>query len=330
MVKRLVDMRRLALGLIVLIASLFAATASRADTGFVETTISVPGGAPIPVAIWYPSTGTATDQPIGLFRQHVAPDGPIKGQHLPLIVIGHGNNGSKESHYDTALALAEAGFVVAAIDHPGDTYRDQSRAAMVTDRPAALSRLIDFMLKSWDGRGAIDPARIGAFGFSSGGFTVLAAAGGKPDFSLIGPHCASHPRYYDCQLLARQAPGDQAATPIVADPRIRALVVAAPALGFTFAQGLSAVKIPVQLWRADADQILPAPDYADAVRAALPSPPQFETVANAVHFDFLAPCSIALAKIAPPICTSRLGFDRAIFHARFNRTVTAFFEAKLK
>ncbi|WP_447406494.1 hypothetical protein, partial [Clostridium perfringens] len=73
------------------------------------------------------------------------------------------------------------------------------------------------------------------------------------------------------------------------DPRIKAIVVAAPAIGFTFDRaGLEKVRIPVQLWRADNDQILPAPFYADAVRAALPIRPDFHAVSGAGHFDFLA------------------------------------------
>jgi predicted dienelactone hydrolase len=52
-------------------------------------------------------------------------------------------------------------------------------------------------------------------------------------------------------------------------------------------------------------------------------------VAHAGHFDFLAPCPPALAHIAPPICSSAPGFDRAAFHQEFNRDVVAFFARTL-
>jgi predicted dienelactone hydrolase len=113
------------------------------------------------------------------------------------------------------------------------------------------------------------------------------------------------------------------AWPVQPDPRIRALVVAAPALGFTFGKaGLSSVTIPVQLWRADEDEILPVPDYADAVRKALPRAPEFHAVPSAGHFDFLMPCTSTA--IAPEICRSRPGFDRAAFHRDFNARVVRF------
>jgi len=117
----------------------------------------------------------------------------------------------------------------------------------------------------------------------------------------------------------------------VADARIKAAVVAAPALGFTFSpDGLKDVKVPVQLWRAENDVIVPHPRYAEAVRLALPEAPDYHVVPNAGHFDFLAPCSDALASIAPAICTSAAGFDRPAFHAGFNSEVVKFFEKTLQ
>jgi predicted dienelactone hydrolase len=67
--------------------------------------------------------------------QVVAAGAPIVGEHLPLIVMSHGNGGFFGGHADTAQALAQAGFVVAALTHPGDNYKDQSRATAMADRP---------------------------------------------------------------------------------------------------------------------------------------------------------------------------------------------------
>ncbi len=231
----------------------------------------------------------------------MAVDGPVQGSKLRLVVISHGNGGTKDGHYDTALALAKAGFVEAALEHTGDNYRDQSRAIDVLNRPRELHRLIDYMLADWPEHAVLDSQEVGAFGFSSGRFTVLAAAGGDPDLSLVGAHCMAHPKFYDCSLLAEHQNTPAAPEAVVHDSRIKALVVAAPALGFTFLHGLAGVTQPVQLWRADDDRVLPAPEYADAVRSALPTPPDFHGVPNADHFDFLAPCSPQLAKVAPPI-----------------------------
>jgi predicted dienelactone hydrolase len=320
---------RLAPVLLILALLILPAPAARASVGFEAMAMPMDSGSPIPVAIWYPADAPAAETPLGLFRQTVATDAPVAGSALPLVVISHGSGGSKDGHYDTALALAKAGFVVAALEHDGDNYRDHSGAADIMRRPARLVRLIDYMLGEWRGRAAIDPARIGAFGFSAGGFAVLAAAGGRPDFGLVARHCAEHPQFFDCKVLADSPGTAPPAAGLPPDRRIKALVVAAPALGFTFANGLAGVTQPVQLWRADDDRVLPAPFYADAVRASLPSPPEFHPVAGADHFDFLAPCSERLAQLVPIICRSAPGFDRAAFHAQFNDAVVAFFRRAL-
>ena len=252
---------------------------------------------------------------------------------LPLVVISHGNGGDFRSHVDTAQALAEAGFAVAALTHTGDNWRDQSRATDVANRPRQLSVLIDYMLGAWEGRAGLDPKRIGAFGFSAGGASVLIAAGGKPDLGRVAEHCRARPGFYDCRLISpdqHRIWSQAASTSWRSDRRIKALVVAAPALGFTFTEaGLADVRQPVQLWQAEADSILPAPFYVEPVRAALPTPPEFHRVEGAAHFDFLTPCTPQLAKVAPAICAPTPGFDRTAFHESFNREVTRFFVGTL-
>lgn len=317
------------LSAVTLLAITLAGTCVHA-AGFQRGIAADPDGKPLEIGIWYPSLATATPISMGPTTMSVAVNAPIQGKGLPLVVISHGNGGSSLSHFDTAIALADGGFVVVAVTHTGDNYADQSRSLDVMDRPRHISRAIDHMLSTWDGKATIDPARIGIFGFSSGGFTALASIGGVPDFSKVGPMCAQYPGDYACQLVAKSG-SNAAALPRSAvmgavDPRIKAAVVAAPALGFTFSpDGLKNVKVPVQLWRAENDVIVPHPRYAEAVRLALPQAPDYHVVSNAGHFDFLAPCSSGLVAIAPAICTSATGFDRAAFHASFNAAVANFF-----
>ena len=280
------------------------------------------------VGVWYPASGTPVHQRLGLGAQDVVAGATAPAGRHPLIVISHGTGGDFAGHVDTAVALARAGFIVAALTHPGDNWRDDSRATRIEVRPAALSATITYMLRAWPGHASIDPNRIGAFGFSAGGLTVLAAAGGRPDLARLSGHCRRHPDFFDCTLLKAQPREAAVPWPDLRDTRIKAIVVAAPALGFAFDRaGLAEVRVPVQLWRADDDHILPAPLYADAVRASLPRQPEFHAVSGAGHFDFLAPC--ANPAPVPRLCASAPGFDRATFHALFNQAVVRFFSSKL-
>jgi predicted dienelactone hydrolase len=321
-----------AIGLLMMLG----AAAHAGDVGFQQMTIADGTDKPLTIGVWYPTGAPATPQPLGPFTQDVAIGAPAAGKRLPLVVMSHGTGGWYGEHYDTALALAHAGFVVAALSHTGDTYDDHSQATQIWKRPARLRRLIDYMLADWSDHGRIDAGRVGVFGFSAGGFTALVAAGGTADFNLVKPHCLKLPAAFECGLVSQMSAADLAriAPPrsaFVHDPRIKAAVVAAPALGFAFGrEGLKDVRLPIQLWRAEDDHVLPNPDYAQAVRHALPRRPEYHVVANADHFDFLAPCNDRLAQAASEICAERPGFDRAAFHATFNLAVVAFFERTLR
>ena len=305
--------------------------------GFEAVRIPNGGEPPLKAGIWYPTSAEPRDVPLESFHQRVAPSGPVKGRALPLIVISHGGGGSYAGHYDTAVALARAGFVVAAVSHAGDTYDDQSKVLMPWRRPAQLSRLIDFMLTDWREHADIDAQRIGAFGFSNGGFTVLVEAGGIPDLDKIDPYCAENPQHDLCTALAKA--GIHSVTKTVqpppdawkADRRIRAIAAAAPAFGFTFGRaGLASVQIPVLLWRAADDRHQPDPWYEEHVRSALPRAPEYHVEPLAGHYAFLPPCSAQMRDAAPQICIDEPGFDRAAFHQRLNATLSGFFRAALQ
>ena len=131
--------------------------------------------------------------------------------------------------------------------------------------PKAYSALMDNVgktLAAWPGRNHIDPTRIGAFGFSAGGFTVLTAVGGHPDLRIIPSHCATRPEFVCNVLRAADSPlvkdNAKAIDGFAADKRIRAVVLAAPGLGFTFSKGgLAKVAVPVQLWTGENDRVTP-------------------------------------------------------------------------
>lgn len=308
------------------------------NVGFQQVTVPDPKGKPLQVAIWYPSPAPASPQPLGLFQQTVAMKGALTGNRLPLVLISHGTSGSLASHYDTALELARAGLVVAAVTHAGDNSQDQSYVGNrldLIDRPRQIKCVLDYLLGAWQEHNHLDPARIGIFGFSLGGFTALVAIGGTPDLQRIPQFCSEKPEAPECRFI-RERHGDQLDEVPTLEPtwihdaRIKAAVVAAPAVSFTFASGgLSHVKVPVQLWRAEEDRESPNQWNSDIVRDALPTPQDVHTVRRAGHFAFLAPCSEALAKAVPKICQDAPGFDRGAFHMEFDRSVATFFTTKL-
>lgn len=309
---------------------------SERPVGFEMATATGADGRAFAVGVWYPTQ--ARPRPttfLGGVIMDVAPDAPISGRNLPLVVISHGNGGGPGSHADLALALADAGHVVAAPMHTGDNYADQSAAgsaSLFSGRNRQLRATVDYLLKDWHGHDRIDPQRIGAFGFSAGGFTVLTAVGARPDLRIVAKQCATSPEFVCDVLGAAKSPLLDANTATLGDaflpdPRIKAAVVAAPGLGFTMTpEGLAEVRVPVQLWSGDADDKVPYASNAKPVREALGSRVEFHAVPGAGHLSFLTPCGV----LRPPgLCSDPGKFDRKAFHADMDSRVVAFFEKNM-
>jgi predicted dienelactone hydrolase len=306
--------------------------------GFQQLSIPDAADRPLLIGIWYPSETPTLLRPLESYRQEVALDGTISGDRLPLIVMSHGTGESFSAHYDTAIALAGAGFVVAAVTHTGDNYQDRSYAFTQQNfvgRARHIHRVIDYMLGTWPEHQRLDPKRVGAFGHSAGGFTVLLAIGGIPTFGGAVQFCAAHPEAWECRQIGQvrhEGPPPTEVTSLASAPdlHIRAAVIAAPAAIYNFSSGgLALVTIPLQLWSADDDKITPPQWNTEVLRTALPIAPEFRAVPGADHFAFVAPCSEALANVATLLCNDPPSFDRVAFHRDFNRAVVTFFSAQL-
>ena len=281
-------------------------------------------------AVWSPCDAPAAMLRLRRIEMPGVKDCPVVGGQLPLVIISHGGGGWYGGHHDTATALADAGYVVAAITHP-----DADGRGWQTDRPAAVKRLIDYMLGEWTGRAQLDADRIGFFGFSRGGYTGLVLIGGKPDFRLFVLHCKEVPTDPICTppggTKATHSQGSAETTrPLTHDQRINAAVIAAP-LGLVFSpEGLKDVAVPVQLWRPENDELATHPYNAEAVYHALPVETDYRVISGAGHFVILAPCTQRQAQAGPAICHDTDGFDRVAFHKKFNADILAFFQKHLE
>jgi predicted dienelactone hydrolase len=282
--------------------------------------------------VWTPCSMPNSDIKFGPYVIPGVRDCPITTAQLPLIVISHGYGGSFLGHHDLAEALADAGFVVAAINHSGDNYRlrdgsSDSISALAT-RTTDIQRLVNFMLQQWVSRGRLAAGQVGFFGFSRGGYTGLVLAGARPDFKrlpmLPSSPCVTAPESAACARL-RQGFRELLALPLARDTRIKAAVIADPFSVVFDADRLKDVTIPIQLWASEYGGDGVTPDSVATLRRSLPNPPDWHAVENAAHFAFLAPCSPAQLDASPEICRDGKGFDRVAFHADFDAKVLAFF-----
>src|SRR5713226_4878455 len=80
-------------------------------------------------AVWSPCAAPPQEIKFRFVTIAAVRNCPIAGDRLPLIVVSYGSGGWFGAHRDTAAMLADAGFVVAALDHPGATATGHSRTA---------------------------------------------------------------------------------------------------------------------------------------------------------------------------------------------------------
>lgn len=103
-----------------------------------------------------------------------ADDGPMLEGRFPLVTLSHGTGGSAEIMSWLARDLASRGYIVAGVNHPGNNAVEPYTAEgfmLWWERARDVSAVIDLVLADPPIGPHIDANRIGAMGFSLGGYT---------------------------------------------------------------------------------------------------------------------------------------------------------------
>lgn len=282
---------------------------------------------PMRAAIFFPTEDHADITKIGPLEVSAAKDVSVQGGRHPLVLLSHGSGGSMFSHQDTATFLAKHGFVVAAIEHPGDSFRDDSGLGtdrVLLGRSMQLSALLDCVLSQAPFSTSIDIKKIGVAGFSAGGYTALVMVGAKPKFSRIKAYCALHPKSILCSGGGTVGISSPPLSP-KADERIRAAFVMSPVAAFFDHESLSRLSAPIELYAANGDSVLPIQDNARWVRDNVPTLARYTEISDADHFVFLSPCTPKMESIMPSLCLDPPGVDRHAIHESLNNDMLRFF-----
>jgi len=191
------------------LALLFTATLAQ-TAGFRFIDVPADGEGPaLRGAMWSPCSKAPGEIDLGNTTVPGVKDCPIDCEKLPLVVISHGRGGSFIGHNDIAEMLADAGFVAAAINHPGDTASDLSRSgdlSVFIERPTDIKRLIGFMIAASPAASRIDMERIGFFGFSRGGCTGPVLVGANPDWAGASALCQQSSSHICEQIQGEEFP----------------------------------------------------------------------------------------------------------------------------
>jgi predicted dienelactone hydrolase len=289
------------------------------------------------VAIWYPTSAEPSDVEFGPYTMHVARDATPADGEFGLVVISHGSGGGTLNHRDLAMALAAAGYVVAAPMHPRDNSQDMSGVGSVgvwTGRPRQVSRVIDWVLEDKALGPRIQRVRIGVVGHSSGGYTALAVAGAKPSMNALIQHCRGIPE--DTRFCsfggsaAREAALRGGDIPDVHDRRVRAIVLLAPHGALFTDEALSHLAVPVRIYGAERDDLTPVQYHAERLAKVLAATAEYVLIKGAAHFSFIASVPDRLRNSAGGTGQDPKGFDRDALHETLNVEIVDFFNRTLK
>ncbi|MGC1548802.1 MAG: hypothetical protein WA777_09740 [Rhodanobacter sp.] len=342
-------LRWLALTLFIAPSLLFAQAVT--GVGFRAITIHDPvNGSSMPGYVFYPSVqakGITTVGPYDVDATRNAP--PIPGAK-PLVVISHGHGGSDLGHNALATYLASHGFIVATLEHPGDNFHDTSGAShstVLVGRPIQVQATISALLDDPQWKSLIDADRIGVAGFSAGGYTSLLLVGAVPHFARFIDYCHRYPNdegtCSDASKIKAEAARqgmtlDQWVARIqndltrwgnTDDPRVKAAFVMAPQSIVFDQTGIEKIDRPVFLYYGEADHMLIPSENAARIRPWMKTLVGFKVVPKADHWVFIDPCTPALSKDAPDICSDPPGVDRIKVHAQLDADALAFFRKTL-
>ncbi len=279
-------------------------------------------------ALWYPTKVTTGRTTVGPFTMSATRGAPIGEGRYGLILLSHGTGGGRLNHRDTAIRLAESGYIVAAPEHAGDSWRDERYSGTSENwrrRPRQLSAVLDRLLGDAAFGPRIDLARIGAVGHSAGGYSVLALIGGRADMGVLARHCTLR-HDEDPEFCGYGRPGghDNLPMPDLSDPRIGAVVAVAP-VGALFGDGaFSGVTVPTQIHRLEADRVLREPWHAENIVRLMGDNAHLVVHPEAHHFAFISPFPPALADEVGAAGRDPAGFDRRGFLGEIDEQILGF------
>ncbi|RRO10403.1 alpha/beta hydrolase family protein [Pectobacterium aquaticum] len=339
---------RITIGLITNLLLSFAVMAN-AGIGFQHITLA--DGAtnrPLDVAVFYPASSSSQTTTIGdnaVFPGiAVSKNAVPESGEYPLIVVSHGYGGSWFNQFWLAQVLVKQGYIVAAPNHPGTTFKDMrvEKAQELWLRPNDISRVITALLAAPEKTGRVDAQRIAAVGHSLGGWTVLELAGGRFSTEQFEKDCLTHAGLASCKVYEKMQVAKNAASRAqldksLADPRISAVISLDMGLarGFT-AESLAAIHIPILIMAAGyPNEELPAElESHDLAQKLPPAYSTYKEIADATHFSFMQLCkpgAIEIINAENPgdgmICLDGGERSREKIHQEVGKDVSDFLQA---
>ncbi len=199
---------------------------------------------PLVTEIWYPTYDTekkenSDDLPVFKMIQTIH-NASIPDKKFPLLLVSHGTGGNRFSLTWFVERMVREGYIVVAMDHFGNSTFNKLPREFVKwwERAIDVKYVLTALLNAPDIGTKIDQSRIGGVGFSLGGYTNIALAGGyvnrKKEMALesnMPPEFPETEEAIDLTSDSQIVSSYYQYKDHVKDERIKAFFVMAPAIG---------------------------------------------------------------------------------------------------
>lgn len=206
----------------------------------------------------------------------------VMPESIPVVVYSHGYGETRATAAPFLELLTSYGFIVAAPEHIGSNYQFQQdllrglthesfAASEFADRPLDVSYVLDILEQknAPEFGNRLNLQRVGAFGHSFGGYTVLALGGATVDFDQLQNKCQQdfllqsldNALLLQCRVLELKSSPQSVellTSGALKDQRIQSVVAVTPVGGAIFGQqGVSQIDVPVLLFGGGHDPVTP-------------------------------------------------------------------------
>lgn len=316
---------------------------------------------PLDITIWYPASSSTDQDTTVTYADGIlqvegratrdAEPARASGPY-PLVIFSHGSGGFRWQSLWLTEHLASYGFVVMAADHAGNTIFDGLAGEEVFAeaiprhyvlRPQDVLQQIALAESLADDPslgGVIDTETIAVMGHSFGGYTALAAAGVPVNFGDLESYCSSPttpPNLAQnvCFLLEErdeitsvhaEAADQNTLMPVIADPRVDAVVAMAPwNRPILDSATLADLNTPTMILVGTSDNTTPAQRDAFRIAADMDSAPvTLVAFDNADHYVFVDSCTDLAIRFGFFSSCSDPVWDMARAHDISAHLITAF------
>ncbi len=295
---------------------------------------------PLTTEVWYPVDANSPSQtPTGFWiRCNEARNAALsqRKEKYPLILMSHGFGGDRYNLSWLAETLAANGYIVAAMDHYGNTWNNKIPEIYIQpwERPRDISFVLDQLLEDPLFQERIDSKRIGFAGYSLGGATGMWIAGAEAchlDKELIRTY-STEDFHLDVPASLIDSTDFSKGCGSYKDGRISAVVALAPALSWVFTESsLQKIDLPMLIIAPEQDRVVPTDTNARRFAKTIAKASLNILHGEATHYVFLNRASVVGKRFLDrKYCEDPPSINREQIHKSVCKNTVTFFNAQLK